>query len=148
MSFPPQPRMGHPGSLHPHSPKQPHPGQPHHSRVGELLDALKHEVEILYEEANYSKHHRKDLESKRKLYLILVASQIQEMSAFQKALYDLERIHQNIKIQYEDEVKRLRYELVRFYRITSGIPRNPVAAVIIFLRYKEIKFIARWYGLY
>jgi hypothetical protein len=61
--------MGHPGVHHPHSPKQAHPNQPHH-RVSELLEALKHEVDVLYEEASYSKHHRKDLEGKSKLKVL------------------------------------------------------------------------------
>ena len=48
-----------------HSPK--HQMQQHHvapTRVFELIDALKHEVEGLYEESKFSKHHRKDLEQK------------------------------------------------------------------------------------
>ena len=34
------------------------------SRILELVDALKHEVELIHEEAAFSKHHRKDLEGK------------------------------------------------------------------------------------
>jgi hypothetical protein len=54
----------HPGSHPPgHSPKHPihHPPP----RYIELLDALKHEVDGLHEEATFSKHHRKDLDAKR-----------------------------------------------------------------------------------
>jgi Tup N-terminal len=35
------------------------------------------------------------------------------MAAFQKSLYDLDRMHASIKAGYEDEIKRLRHELVR-----------------------------------
>ena len=36
------------------------------SKILELLDALKHEIEIIHEEASFSKYHRKDLEGKCK----------------------------------------------------------------------------------
>jgi hypothetical protein len=45
-----------------------HPQQP--NRALELVDALKHEVKALFEEANYSKHHRKELEAKRIMDMI------------------------------------------------------------------------------
>ncbi|KAJ3270827.1 general transcription repressor [Terramyces sp. JEL0728] len=101
----------------------------------ELLEALRHEVDILHEESTFSKHHRKDLESK-------LASQITEMQAMQQSIYDLDRMHQKIKMQYEEEIMRLRRELesrgipvpppvvqdVRAYRkqsiVPDGIPPN------------------------
>ena len=56
----------HPQQQQPlHSPKhqmQMHPTAP--PRVFELIEALKHEVEGLYEESKFSKHHRKELELK------------------------------------------------------------------------------------
>ncbi len=77
MSFPPNQRGGL--AHHPNSPKQglgSHPGMAqngshtqggpsHPGRVVELVDAVKHEVEGLFEEASYSKHVRKDLEGRR-----------------------------------------------------------------------------------
>ena len=47
-------------------PGQPGPVIPHIGRIMELVDALKHEVEMIHEEASFSKHHRKDLEGKCK----------------------------------------------------------------------------------
>ncbi|KAJ3254084.1 general transcription repressor [Boothiomyces macroporosus] len=122
------------GNLPPtHSPKH----QIHHQspRIMELLEALRHEVDILHEESTFSKHHRKDLESK-------LASQITEMQAIQQSIYDLDRMHQKVKMQYEEEIMRLRRELesrgipipppvvqdVRAYRkqsvVPDGIPPN------------------------
>ncbi|KAJ3319316.1 general transcription repressor [Boothiomyces sp. JEL0866] len=79
----------------------------------ELLEALRHEVDILHEESTFSKHHRKDLESK-------LASQITEMQAIQQSIYDLDRMHQKVKMQYEEEIMRLRRELE-----SRGIPIPP-----------------------
>jgi glucose repression regulatory protein TUP1 len=95
----------------------------HHQspRIMELLDALKHEIDLLHEESSFSKHQRKDLEAKCKLRLNdLVTAQITEMNAFQQSIFDLERVHSKMKQQYEDEIRRLRHELE-----TRGIPLPP-----------------------
>lgn len=54
----PSQQQQHPAS---HSPKLTH----REPRAAEMIDALKHEFELLYEEVSYSKHHRKELEGKR-----------------------------------------------------------------------------------
>lgn len=49
-----------------------------------------------------------------------------EMSQFQKAIYDLERMHLHMKQGYEEDLRRLRHELE-----SRGIPVPvPVAPVI------------------
>lgn len=50
----------------------------------------------------------------------LVVAQISEVSAFQKSLYDLDRMHHAIKSAYEEDIKRLRQELE-----SRGIPIPP-----------------------
>ena len=40
-----------------------------------------------------------------------MGAQLNELSTFQQNLYDLERAHQQMKIQYEEEIMRLRREL-------------------------------------
>jgi hypothetical protein len=49
--------------------------------------------------------------------LILVNAQISEMQAVQQSIFDLDRIHTKMKQQYEEEIKRLRFELEQ-----RGIP--------------------------
>ncbi len=51
---------------------------------------------------------------------MLVVAQISEVSAFQKSLYDLDRMHHAIKAAYEEDIKRLRHELE-----SRGIPVPP-----------------------
>lgn len=62
------------------------------------------------------------------LFYLLVASQISEMAAFQKSIYELDRMHHAIKAGYEEDIKRLRHELE-----SRGIPippsANPYAAL-------------------
>ncbi|KAI8903611.1 WD40-repeat-containing domain protein [Gorgonomyces haynaldii] len=86
----------------PHSPKQhPHQQHMHPSRLQELFEALKHEVEMMSKEASMQKVYRDELEKK-------LGHQINEMAAFQQALYDLERIHNQMKQKYEEEIHHLR----------------------------------------
>jgi general transcriptional corepressor TUP1 len=47
------------------------------------------------------------------------------MTAFQQAIYDLDRIHNQIKKQYEDEIMRLRSELE-----SRGIPLPPTGNLV------------------
>jgi hypothetical protein len=51
-----------------------------------------------------------------------VAAQISEMVAFQKSIYELDRMHHAIKAGYEEDIKRLRHELE-----SRGIPVPPSA---------------------
>ena len=74
------------------------------SRVMELLEALRSECEKLSQDASTMKVHHDEYEQR-------LNNQVNEMQAFQQSLYDLERNHQKIKNQYEDEILRLRREL-------------------------------------
>jgi hypothetical protein len=48
---------------------------------------------------------------------MIVSAQVSEMQQCKQAIYDLERLHSQIKKQYEEEIMRLRSELE-----TRGIP--------------------------
>ncbi|OMJ18011.1 Transcriptional repressor tup12 [Smittium culicis] len=80
------------------------PTAPISNRVSELLDALKAEFEATSQDAASYKFHKDEIEQR-------VNSQIAEMTAFKQSLQELERTHQNIKQQYEEEIYRLRREL-------------------------------------
>ncbi|KAG0212041.1 general transcription repressor [Mortierella sp. GBA30] len=75
--------------------------------IPEWLDLIKQEFESLSHEAMVVKAQRDECEHK-------INSQIQEMDAFRRTLYDLERKHEAMKSQYhlwEEEVVRLRREV-------------------------------------
>ncbi|KAF9918150.1 general transcription repressor [Lobosporangium transversale] len=75
--------------------------------VPEWLDMIKQEFENLNHEVIVAKVQRDDYEQK-------INSQIQEMDAFRRTLYELERKHEAMKAQYhmwEEEVVRLRREV-------------------------------------
>ncbi|KAG0367546.1 general transcription repressor [Gamsiella multidivaricata] len=75
--------------------------------VPEWLDLIKQEFESLSHEAMVAKAQRDECEHK-------INSQIQEMDAFRRTLYELERRHEAMKTQYhiwEEEVVRLRREV-------------------------------------
>ncbi|KAI0229172.1 general transcription repressor [Massospora cicadina] len=74
------------------------------SRAAELLDALKNELEAVSQDSAVFKMQREDFEHK-------ITAQMNEMSAFQQNIYELERAHQKIKQQYEEEIIRLRREI-------------------------------------
>ncbi|KAG0095866.1 general transcription repressor, partial [Podila epicladia] len=75
--------------------------------VPEWLDLIKQEFESLSHETMVAKAQRDECEHK-------INSQIQEMEAFRRALFELERKHETMKSQYhmwEEEVVRLRREV-------------------------------------
>ncbi|KAF9082441.1 proteinral transcription repressor [Mortierella sp. AD031] len=77
------------------------------SGLPEWLDLIKQEFESLSHEAMVAKAQRDECEHK-------INSQIQEMDAFKRTLYDLERKHESMKNQchvWEEEVARLRQEV-------------------------------------
>ncbi|ORX88725.1 WD40 repeat-like protein [Basidiobolus meristosporus CBS 931.73] len=74
------------------------------SRIPELLDALKVEFEQVNQDVSMFKMQRDEFEHK-------ISAQLNEMTGFQQNLYELERTHQKIKQQYEEEILRLRREL-------------------------------------
>ncbi|PVU96526.1 hypothetical protein BB561_001115 [Smittium simulii] len=87
------------------------PNAPVSSRVSDLLENLKSEFESISQDATSLKFHKEEYEQR-------ITNQITEMTAFQQSLFELERSHQNIKQQYEEEIYRLRRDL----EARGGIP--------------------------
>lgn len=98
---------------------QHHPAPPQQSRLSELFEAVKHEVEQVQKESKMYKTYVDDLEKKLSL-------QINEMSVFQQSLYDLERIHQQMKQQYEDEILRKPRLILGLRSMLDQKPRKPL----------------------
>ncbi|KAF9400605.1 general transcription repressor, partial [Podila epigama] len=77
------------------------------SGIPEWLDLIRQEFDTLSHEAMVVKAQRDECEHK-------INNQLQEMEAFRRALYELERKHESMKSQYhmwEEEVVRLRREV-------------------------------------
>ncbi|KAI9292169.1 hypothetical protein K502DRAFT_97846 [Neoconidiobolus thromboides FSU 785] len=83
------------------------------SRFHELIDALKAEYENNTQDAGVFKVQRDEFDHK-------INAQINELSAFQQTVYELELTHQKVKKSYEDEIVRLRRELEQ----RGGHPAN------------------------
>ncbi|KAL0075532.1 hypothetical protein J3Q64DRAFT_1775489 [Phycomyces blakesleeanus] len=98
-------------SVYNHRPMVP----PTQGRLIELLDAVKAEFDQLTQDVVTVKAQRDDFEHK-------MNNQIQEMSAFQQNLIDLERTQQIIKKQYEEEIGRLRQQLEQIHSSPHGAP--------------------------
>lgn len=84
------------------------------TRIPELLDNIKTEYENLAHEASLYKAQRDDYERK-------LQQQLTEVQNIQATLFELERNHNKIKQQYEEEIIRLR-------RQTAELQSNPAAA--------------------
>ncbi|KXS17160.1 WD40 repeat-like protein [Gonapodya prolifera JEL478] len=100
----PQPSMPH--STQPPPPQSmqaPHQPQSTH-RLPELFEAIKQEFMTLADEVHVSKMQRDEYADKLQV-------QLQEMSAFQQSLAELDRAHRDAKARYEDEIQRLRREV-------------------------------------
>ncbi|KAJ1728232.1 general transcription repressor [Coemansia biformis] len=80
------------------------PSAPLSSRVTELLDALRAEYDSLTQDASSMRLYKEDYEQR-------VNSQINEIQMVQQNFYELERTHNKIRQQYEEEIMRLRREL-------------------------------------
>ncbi|KAJ3305677.1 general transcription repressor [Blyttiomyces sp. JEL0837] len=74
------------------------------TRLPELLDALRQEFEILSQDASMFKMQRDDFEIK-------LSNQINELTAFQHHLLELDKAHQKMKATYEEEISRLKKEI-------------------------------------
>eukprot|EP00026_Physarum_polycephalum_P003496 Phypoly_transcript_03508.p1 GENE.Phypoly_transcript_03508~~Phypoly_transcript_03508.p1 ORF type:complete len:676 (+),score=87.37 Phypoly_transcript_03508:125-2152(+) len=79
-------------------------GVPSSGRAPEYLENLKNEFESMTHDLNMYKMQRDDFERK-------LNAQLTEFGSFQQTLYDLEKNHQRIKSQYEEEILRLRRQL-------------------------------------
>eukprot|EP00026_Physarum_polycephalum_P007475 Phypoly_transcript_07535.p1 GENE.Phypoly_transcript_07535~~Phypoly_transcript_07535.p1 ORF type:complete len:471 (+),score=84.11 Phypoly_transcript_07535:110-1522(+) len=85
--------------------------------VSEYLESLKSEFESTAHEVHMYKMQRDDLERK-------LNAQLNEFASFQQTLYDLEKNHQRIKAQYEEEILMLRRQLEN--SSTSSAPSAPL----------------------
>mmetsp|Transcript_19048 Transcript_19048/g.21215 ORF Transcript_19048/g.21215 Transcript_19048/m.21215 type:complete len:627 (-) Transcript_19048:273-2153(-) len=70
----------------------------------ELFDKLKHEFDQLSKQRQILQRERDEFERK-------IQAQVQESSNFQQEIRDLDRSHQAIKKQYEEENMRLRHQI-------------------------------------
>ncbi|ORX50101.1 WD40 repeat-like protein [Hesseltinella vesiculosa] len=85
------------------------------SRFLEILDNIRNEFEQLNQEAYACKSQRDELEHK-------MNAQIQEMTAFQQNLTELERTQQSLKKHYEEEIAHLRQQLEHAQSRTGSAP--------------------------
>ncbi|KAI3629838.1 hypothetical protein MIR68_011273 [Amoeboaphelidium protococcarum] len=75
------------------------------ARVNELLEAIRHEFELASQDSASAGRHRDDYEHK------LYQAQLSEMQQMQTMFFELDRVHQSMRAQYEEEVVKLRREL-------------------------------------
>ncbi|KAJ1912476.1 general transcription repressor, partial [Tieghemiomyces parasiticus] len=75
------------------------------NRIPDLLETLKVEFENLSQEVQLAKGARDEPDSKG------AGNHIQELTAIQQSLNDLQRSHLTIKQKYEEEIARLQKEL-------------------------------------
>ncbi|KAJ7634463.1 chromatin associated protein [Roridomyces roridus] len=78
------------------------PAHPH-TRLGDALDAIKQEYELLTTELLQARTLRDEYEGK-------VTSQINELNIIRQSLYELEAQHGKVRHQYEEEINHLRAE--------------------------------------
>jgi len=88
-------------------------GVPSSGRAPEYLENLKNEFESMTHDLNMYKMQRDDFERK-------LNAQLSEFASFQQTLYDLEKNHQRIKSQYEEEIHRLRRQLENTSNLPTG----------------------------
>ncbi|KAF2076368.1 hypothetical protein CYY_002325 [Polysphondylium violaceum] len=74
------------------------------SRVSELLDSLKSEIETLTIELSSYRHQKEDYERK-------FNSQLAELTTIQQTIFDLDRNQLKMKQHYEEEISRLKKQL-------------------------------------
>jgi len=108
--------------------------------IVDSLDTIKHEYQSIQAELIKVRSERDDLESKRVCPPLTsakyrsftsgsVESQVTELVSIRRSLFDLEAQHERANNHYEDEIKRLRSELVAAHQSGAapvGIPgRSP-----------------------
>ncbi|KAG6899060.1 hypothetical protein C0993_001277 [Termitomyces sp. T159_Od127] len=78
--------------------------QPRPRRIGDALDAIKQEFDVLAADRDALRAQRDDLENQVNL-------QLTEVTNIRRSLYDLELRQDKVRQHYEDELRRLRLEL-------------------------------------
>lgn len=76
------------------------------TRLLDLLDLVRHEFEVIGNDAVHFKGQRDDMEH-RGAFLLTVAQQFNEVGMMQEHIYELEKRHYEIVAHYEDEIARL-----------------------------------------
>ncbi|KAG6812455.1 hypothetical protein H0H92_002720 [Tricholoma furcatifolium] len=89
-----------------------HPG---HARLNDSFDAIRHEFDAMVAELNLLRSQKDDLEAK-------VTAQVGELNKIHQSFYDLENQHTKVRIQYDEEVHRLRNEL---HAVRTGLQPHP-----------------------
>ncbi|KAF9023341.1 WD40 repeat-like protein [Hymenopellis radicata] len=113
-------RAGVPGnhrSLQPSGPPAAGPSQPHnpHTRLSESFEVIKQEFDQLATDLNVMRKQRDEYESK-------MSSQVNELNIIRQSLYELENQHTKIQAQYEEELGRVRSELLA---VRQNMPSAP-----------------------
>ncbi len=124
-------------SLQPTVPPSQGPSQqPSHARLSECLDTIRSEFDVLSQDIVHLRTQRDEFDTKGLLSNLLrvsqlhppsyylVASQVNELNIIRQSLYDLEAQHGKIRQQYEEEISRLRAELMAARQGATGGPPN------------------------
>ncbi|CDK29042.1 unnamed protein product [Kuraishia capsulata CBS 1993] len=95
---------------------------PDHSRLNDLLEAIKKEFDSLTHETSAYKVHQDEFEIK-------FSQQNQELANIRNTVYELEQTHRRMKEAYEDELLRLKQELESRDRLLQqqSIQQAPLA---------------------
>ena len=106
---------------------------PHYNRYLELLDALKKEYEtVAFDSTTLNvglRAYREELEQK-------IQAQLNEVAFMQKTIIELERAYLKMKVNYEEEIGRLRKELesrTLTSQVNLGFPNPNVPAIPAFI---------------
>ncbi|THH15316.1 hypothetical protein EW146_g5150, partial [Bondarzewia mesenterica] len=75
------------------------------TRLNDCFDTIRQEFDVLSQDLNVLRSQRDDFENK-------VSSQVNELNIIRQSLYELESQHGKIRQQYEEEISRLRAELM------------------------------------
>ncbi|KAK7044890.1 chromatin associated protein [Favolaschia claudopus] len=86
--------------------------------LGNALDAIKAEFDLLASEVAIARRERDECEA-------TLASQVNELNLIRQSLYELESLHGKLRHQYEEDLARLRAEL-HAVRQGAGPPHRPL----------------------
>src|SRR6266851_6238503 len=113
--------------------------QPSHTRLSECFDIIRSEFDVLSQDIVHLRNQRDEFDTKGSSsnpfptipptwsishFCRPVASQVNELNIIRQSLYDLEAQHGKIRQQYEEEISRLRAELMAARQGATGIPPN------------------------
>ncbi|KAI0066995.1 WD40 repeat-like protein [Artomyces pyxidatus] len=103
-------------SLQPTGPPAQGPSQQQsQARLNECFETIRQEFDVLSQDIVLLRNQRDDFENK-------VSSQVNELNIIRQSLYDLEAQHGKIRQQYEEEISRLRADLMASRQGAAGMP--------------------------